>query len=217
MPATVKPAGSETDAGRVPDWLAYTLLGVAWSPILVLLHELGHALAALALTDGEVSIDMRAAGLRGGVASYSSSSLRNPRAEALIAAAGPAVSLGAASVLFYAWVAKAPGSLILGAGALGAIGLFVASALPVRYGAGLGGRGESDGLVIWRVLTGGPPGGTERDLGRLDKPERAVRPGFALLLAIAGVLALLADPMLALGMGCLFGLAALIQRSERGG
>jgi hypothetical protein len=31
----------------------FPLLGIAWAPVLVLLHELGHALAAILLTDGE--------------------------------------------------------------------------------------------------------------------------------------------------------------------
>jgi hypothetical protein len=46
----------------VPDWLEFILLGIAWTPVSVLLHELGHAFAALVLTDGEVSIGMNALG-----------------------------------------------------------------------------------------------------------------------------------------------------------
>jgi hypothetical protein len=44
----------------------FPLLGIAWAPVLVLLHELGHALAAILLTDGEVELDVRGAGILGG-------------------------------------------------------------------------------------------------------------------------------------------------------
>jgi hypothetical protein len=54
----------------VPDWLAFTLLTVAWTPPLVLLHELAHGVTALIVTDGEVTIGLERAGLRGGWASY---------------------------------------------------------------------------------------------------------------------------------------------------
>jgi len=60
----------------VPDLLLFPLLAIAWSPVLVLLHELGHALAAMALTDGEVSIQMRGAGMFGGSATYEDARIR---------------------------------------------------------------------------------------------------------------------------------------------
>jgi hypothetical protein len=47
----------------VPDWLELLLLVFAWCPILLLLHEAGHAFAALALTDGEVSMSLRGGGI----------------------------------------------------------------------------------------------------------------------------------------------------------
>jgi hypothetical protein len=81
----------------VPDWLAFIVLGVAWTPVLVFLHEAAHAFAALALTDGDVSISMRGAGAWGGSVNYEPASLRRARGEAWIAAAGPAVTLIAAT------------------------------------------------------------------------------------------------------------------------
>jgi hypothetical protein len=47
---------------------------------------------------------------------------------------------------------------VAGVGASAASLQFVFSALPVRYGRGLGGPADSDGRAIWRMLTGAPPG-----------------------------------------------------------
>ena len=46
----------------------------------------------------------------------------------------------------------------------------------------------------------------------LGEAERAARPVYAVLLAIAGVLALLVDPVMCLVLVALFGLAALLQK-----
>jgi hypothetical protein len=142
----------------VADWLAFILLSAAWIPVLVLLHEAAHACAALALTDGEVSISMRGAGVLGGSVSYQPASLRHPHDEAWIAAAGPAATFLAATVLWVAWLGSGSDSLttVVGVGASIATTQFVTSALPLRYGAGVGGPGDSDGRVIWRDLTGAP-------------------------------------------------------------
>jgi hypothetical protein len=193
------------------------LLVMAWTPVLVLLHELGHGLAALALTDGDVSLKLSRFGLVGGAAAYEPERLRRPRAEAWIAAAGPAVTLAAALALGAAWLGADAGfgAAVLRAGALAAALQLLVSILPVRYGAGLGG-GESDGRVIWRVLTGAPPGGIEREERLLGEPERAVRPAFAALLAVAGALALLVDPWLCAGLAAMFGAAVLLQRKDVG-
>jgi len=98
-------------AKAVLDALVFILLSVAWAAPLMLVHELGHALAALAVTDGEVRIGMRStpSGLMVGECTYEPAGLRHPRAEALIAAAGPLVSLLSALVLAF-------GSLKSGAG-----------------------------------------------------------------------------------------------------
>jgi hypothetical protein len=200
----------------VPDWLVFILFSVAWSPLLVLLHETGHALAALALTDGEVSISMRGAGVLGGSVSYDPASLRHARGEAWIAAAGPAVTLFAAAVLWLAWLSSGSNSAttLVAAGALVATLHFVTSALPLRYGAGLGGPDDTDGRVIWRVLTGAPPGGIERDLRRLGEPERAAHPLFLVVLVLIVVLSFVMDPLLGLGLVGMFGAAALLQRGD---
>jgi hypothetical protein len=203
----------------VPDSLAFILLSVAWAPVLVLLHEAAHALAAVALTDGEVSISMRGAGLLGGSATYEPASLRHARDEAWIAAAGAAATLLVAAVLWLAWLGSGSDSLatVIGVGAAVASAQFVMSALPLRYGAGLGGPSDSDGRVIWRVLTGAPPGGIERELHRLGKREPVIRPAFAGLLVICGALGLLVEPLLVLALAGLFGAAILLQRSDTRG
>ena len=194
----------------------FPLLGVLWSPVLVLLHEMGHAFAAMGMTDGEVSITMRRGGLFGGTATYEPSALRRSHGEAWIAAAGPVVTLVIAVALWQAWLKSGSDSLatVLGAGALVATLQFLTCALPLRYGAGLGGPAESDGMVVWRVLTGAPPGGIERELRRLGTRERAARPVYVVVLAVAFGLALAVDPWLAIGLIGLFGMAALLQHSE---
>ncbi len=200
----------------MPDWLAVILLSIAWAPVLVLLHEAAHAFAALALTDGEVSIHMRGAGLLGGSATYEPESLRHRRDEAWIAAAGPAATLVCAAVLWLAWLGSGSDSLVtvLGVGAGAATLMFGTSALPLRYGAGLGGPADSDGRVIWRVLMGTPSGGLERELRRVGEPERAMRPAFVALLVICGALGLWVDPTVVLWLAGLFGAAVLLQRSD---
>jgi hypothetical protein len=199
--------------------LVPVLLVIPWIPVLVLLHEAAHAFAALALTDGEVSISLRGAGILGGSASFDSSTLRHPRSEAWIAAAGPAATFLAATVLWLAWLGSGSDSLVtlVGGGAWVATLQFVTSALPLRYGAGLGGPADSDGRVIWRVLTGAPPGGVERELRRLGKREPAVRPVFVAVFGIVGVVGLWLDRVIVLWLAGLFGAAILLQRSDTRG
>ena len=203
----------------MPDWLAFILLGIAWAPVLVLLHEAAYAFAALALSDGEVSISMRGAGLLGGSATYEPASLRHARHEAWIAAAGPAATLLVAAVLWFAWFGSGSDSImtVIGVGATVASAQFVTSALPLRYGAGLGGPADSDGRVIWRVLTGAPPGGIERELRRAGERERVIRPAFAVVLGLVGVVAVWVDPVIVLWLAVLFGAAVLLQRSDTRG
>jgi hypothetical protein len=196
--------------------LAFPLLGVAWAPVLVLLHELGHALAAILLTDGDVELDVRGAGVLGGKVTYEASRIRRPRDEAWIAAAGPAVSLVLAVVLWLAWLGSGATSLvtIVGAGAFSATLQFFTSALPLRYGAGLGGPADSDGRVIWRVLTGAPPGGIERELRRAGEPEPVIRPRSLAALVLVFLLAVLVSPGLALTLVVMLAVGALLQRYE---
>jgi membrane-associated protease RseP (regulator of RpoE activity) len=92
------------------------LVFAAFGPPLILIHELGHALAALALTRGHVRVtvgvgpaaallrqdrlEVRAALIPAfGVCEYDPWTLQRPRAEAWIALAGPAASLAACVLL----------------------------------------------------------------------------------------------------------------------
>ncbi len=194
--------------------LGFLLLTIVWTPVLVLLHELGHAFAALLLTRGEVAIEMRSGGLDGGSASYDADRLRRARDEAWVAAAGPTVSLVAACVLWWVWVENGAfdGGKVAFVGAWVASGQFLGSALPIRYGAGFSGPMESDGRAIWRILIGAPPGGIERELRRMSEPESSIRLVFAVPLVIIGVLTILMDPVLGVFLVGLFGIATLMQR-----
>jgi hypothetical protein len=156
---------------------------------------------------------MRGAGLFGGAVHYEPAALRHGRGEAWIAAAGPAVTLVAAVILWVAWRDSGAESLVtvLGAGAFSATLQLFTSVVPFRYGAGLGGPADSDGRVIWRVLTGAPPGGIERELRRASEPEPAARPIFVVLLVAIGALCFAMDPMLGLALIGLFGAGAFLQ------
>jgi hypothetical protein len=213
-------------------WWSFLLVSICWAPVLVLVHEMAHAAVALRLTDGPVivggsrdtrlavagpgrlRVELGASLLTGGRCVFDPAGLRVPRGEAWIAAAGPIASLGCCLVLGYAAIAAGLGVrdttlvAILGPGACAAGIMFVVTALPIRYGAGLDPRGDSDGRVIWRVLTGAPPGGVERE----SRPEREVRPVFALLLIFISGLALAANPWLLLVLVGLFLVALLLQR-----
>jgi hypothetical protein len=141
----------------------------------------------MVLTDGDVELDMQGAGMFEGEGDLRVVADRHSRDVAWIAAAGPA--------------------------AFSATLQFFTSALPMRYGAGFGGPVDSDGRVIWRVLTGAPPGGIEREQ-RAGEPERVVRPGYLAVLAFLFLLAILVSPGLALMLVVLFGAGALLQRYE---
>jgi hypothetical protein len=200
----------------VVGFLVLLVLTWAWALILVFVHELGHALAALALTDGEVKIGAEhRLGIVFGRCTYDATALRRRRAEAWIAAAGPAPSLVAAAVLWYVTVSSPVYVPLVGAGEGTAI--FLLTALPLRYGAGLDHVvGESDGLIVWRVLTGGPPGGFAREERRRGPRERAMRPVFMILLAPILIFTVWADPLLAVALMALFGLGTLLQRPRVG-
>jgi hypothetical protein len=198
------------------DVLVVVLLAVAWGLPLLLLHELGHAAMALRLTRGEVGVDV---GFRGGHCVYDPARLERPRAEAWIAAAGPAASLVAAALLTWATLqTEGTARSLLFPGALVSWGHFLLSAIPLRYGAGVGlEASESDGRAIWRILTGGPPGGLAKEARREARPERGVHPALAAAGLAVLVLALLMDPVLALLLAALFVGAWLLQRSDEPG
>jgi hypothetical protein len=86
------------------------------------------------------------------------------------------------------------------------------AALPIRYSAGMGTPTDSDGRAIWRILTGAPPGGLDRELARAGRPEPPMRRGFAVVLAVVAGLILFVDARMVLELAALFGIAAVLQR-----
>jgi membrane-associated protease RseP (regulator of RpoE activity) len=201
--------------------------------IVILFHELAHAAFALALNHGEVRMDigfgpgveLRAGRVTlfvgilplGGMCTHEDSGRRGDRA--LIAAAGPVASAFLAAL---AWS--------LGGGTAGPDGFVqevvasvvvpsaiaaVLTALPIRYPDSLvPGGGESDGLVILRAafpasrlaIAASAP---------VARPERTIRPLFAipLLLIIAAALAL--EPLLGALTLALFALVYWLERRSR--
>jgi hypothetical protein len=208
------------------------VISCLWGIPLVLLHELGHAAAGLALTDGRVEVavgerpdqlvleagrlqlGLSASPSPGGECRIDSSELRTPKAEAWIAAASPVASLLTAVVLLSASASAGAfdrgspmGARVLAIGGGIALGQFFLSALPLRYGRGLG-HGESDGRAIWRILTGAPPGGLVRQLRRESRPERVAHPAaVAVIVLIVAFTLFFLDPLLALVTAALFGVA----------
>jgi hypothetical protein len=208
----------------VGEFIAFVLLWFAWTPVLLVVHELGHAFAALLLTDGEVSIGMRARPMPMGTCTYDPACLRRPRAEAWIMAAGPAASLVAAIALFWGSLEAGLGAtegafthvLLVGSGC--ALMQFVVTALPVHYGEGIvDGGADSDGRAMWRILTGAPPGGLARAERELGRPQRTMHPVLMVLLAAIFLLTMFVDPTMVLSLAALFGAAWLLQRSSRTG
>ncbi len=212
------------------DWSTWKTLvwAAVWGPPLALIHELGHAVVALGLTRGPVMVcfgaERRWAARLGRLVLavsaptpafcvYDSTDLRgSAKSQAWIAAAGPFASL--ATTVGLALLAGGAHGTVQGVLAVGALcsGLTtLGSGLPMRYGRGLaeGITGDSDGMAVWRILTGGPrrPGSEEKDVA-------VARPVFLVLLALAGVLAFLADPLLGVGLVALFGFAWLRQAGD---
>jgi hypothetical protein len=207
--------------------ITFLLVAFAWSPLLVLLHELGHAVAALALTDGEVAVILgRGSGLElaaerfrlqvglrpspTALCMYQPTTLRRRRAEAWIALAGPAVSL-ATGVLLFRLASDLDGHArdVLFVGGLGAVGPFLASARPVRYGAGLS-VGDSDGRVVWLVLTGGRLRAAERP----QPAERIAHPVFLVLLGLVALVTVFLDVWLLIALVGMFAFAWHSQRTH---
>lgn len=217
---------------------ALILLGLARAPPLVLWHELGHAVMALILTRGPVEarvgtdhdgpLWLSVGRLRvvlgllpfaGGQCGYDSDTLWRGRHEAWIAVTGPFAS--ALAALGLATLALALGSadelsvrvLVLGAGA--AFLHTVASILPIRYALGSGAAGgESDGLAVWRILTGATGRIPALTHGVETPAEPAVRPVFVIVLALIAAVTSFLDVALGLALVAIFGLGWWLQTSD---
>ena len=211
-------------------------VGLVWAPVLVLLHELAHAAAALRLTTGKVTVSSGPGedgpalvgdrlelelspwifmGL--GRCAIDAETLTRRRAEAWVAAAGPVASLlGAIALTSLALSLEGAAAewMIMGAVASGAG--FVGTAMPIAYGRGFQGVSESDGRVVWRVLAGGPPGRDPvwDDSKRLAEPRNA-SPVALVALAVCAALALVVGFDLFLAVLGLFGVALYLQKLEQ--
>lgn len=190
-------------------WIGVAIL---WGPVLILLHEAGHAAGARLCTPGTVAIEVR---LFSGWCSFDPDRPLSRRDELAFAAGGPAVTLlTGLALLVLALISSKPGSMasvVLMTGAAGSAFGLVDSLVPVTYGTGLR-RGESDGRVLFRILRGTPPGRDRVWDDRLEwKPELTIRPVFVVLFALIAVAAFAIDPILGLLLLALFGGAWVLQ------
>lgn len=204
---------------------------LAWIPLLVLSHELGHAGAALLLTRGAVGVVVgrpdRPTFTLGrvvfalslwadsGFCVHEHPPRRARRSLMLILAAGPLASL-ALAIGLSAWALQVlPSSSTLAhvliTGASGAWWGLLVTALPLNYSASVGG-GESDGRSLWRLLTGAPQSSRFVEPGSSsERPE--TRPAFVVALGGAALLALAVEVELAIA---LVGIVVLAWREQRG-
>ena len=218
--------------------VAVLAIAALWQPVLTLIHEAAHGIAALRLSRGGVGIVVGreswavkfTVGSRcvvalapftgvGGHCAYDPDTLRRSRDEAWVAVAGPAASAACAVILGAAALFAGEGHpvvvLVLLIGAWGSAFGLLMTALPIRYALGSGVAGaESDGLVAWRILSGGPPGRGVPTYGRTDRARPAARPVFLTALAVAFVLAVAVQPVLGLWVLGLFAYAAWRQRRD---
>jgi len=215
---------------------ALILLSVIAGPPLVLWHELGHGVAALALTRGRVQTTVGAddgplwfsigrlhvvMGLLpfvSGGCSYDPDTLFRGRHEALIAAGGPLASAIAAVALMGLALVLGPADELF----TRVLVVFAATAalhtsmslLPTRYALGSGAAGsESDGLAIWRILTGGTGRLPALTYGRATPTESAAHPVFAVVLLLIACLAFFLSPGLGVVVA-VFGVAWWVQTSD---
>jgi hypothetical protein len=130
------------------EFVLFIVFATLWAWPLVILHELGHAVAALLLTSGRVAVGVgggrdqlvltagrldfaiAADVAPNGECTFDDGTLRVPKAEAWIAAAGPLVSLCLALVI--SPVALDDRGLLLASGAFAAWTLTLLTALPLR-------------------------------------------------------------------------------------
>jgi hypothetical protein len=196
-------------------------------PISVLAHELAHATFALALTRGPVAvvtngaaaIDVRAGRLYmriglltllgGGVCAHEDPPRQSDRA--LIAAAGPVMSLLiAATALTFTTPPGVPKTFGEGLAAQLCIVnafSFLMTALPLRYPSGLAHTGDSDGLVVLRAVWPRAAAVLDRTPPAEISTARAIRWPFVVAGLVVVALALVADPLLGIGVAALLVLA----------
>ncbi len=197
-------------------WLAWFAVLM---PAVVHLHELGHAAAALRLTRDSVVVQgcVRPVGALGmgrlhvayGLPSLSGVCFHadaGRRRNAVIAAAGPLVSLLTGLLAGWAWCAG-HGGTGLAAFALASLLVGVVNLLPLQLGParGMHAAAESDGAVILRAL------GLARTRPA-DAPQPVIRAPFAVLLAGVAVLAATVSPLLLLLVGATAGHAWHVTR-----
>jgi hypothetical protein len=195
------------------------------APVVVHLHELGHAAAALRLTRDSVVVQgcvgtVGAVGLGRlqvaiGLPSFSGVCFHADApgrfGNAAIAAAGPLVSLVTGVVAAWAWVSGSGGTP-LAAFAVASLFTAVANLIPCELGsAGAFAPQETDGRVILRALGLVTP-------RRRAAPPPVIRAPFAIVLAAVAVAAAVISPPLLLVLAATFGVAWVqTSRSLRSG
>jgi hypothetical protein len=202
-------------------WLLWLLVV---TPVVVHLHELAHAVAALRLTRDSVVVQgcVRPAGAIGlgrlhiavglpalsGVCFHADAPQRH--GNAIIAAAGPLVSLMTGAIAGWAWFEGGAGTAVA-AFALMSLVTGVLNLLPVELGPagqGLHAPGESDGRVILRSL------GLVA-AGRRDRTRPVIRAPFVLALGAVAILTVLVAPLMLVPLAVLFGHAWLVARRDQ--
>jgi hypothetical protein len=172
------------------EWVVLVLSGFAVTPLLVLLHEAGHALPALWFGEGPVAITVGCAkpalavrvgrlslsisplGTRGECRSQTQT-LAGPRAVAWVLGGPAASAVGAVAAALAAGQSEATGRAVLSATAIVAAGQAVTSLVP-RWAATPGGKpGPTDGLQAWSMLRGVALSQAPKRAGGLKDPVDA--------------------------------------------
>jgi hypothetical protein len=203
--------------------LAWLLWFVVLTPVVVHLHELGHAAAALRLTRDSVVVQactrpVRAVGLGrlhiavgvpalSGVCFHASAPGRLGNAK--IAAAGPVVSLATGLVAAAGWYAW--GGVPLGVFAATSLFTGVLNLVPFELepaGSGLHAPRETDGRVILRSFGLAPA-------RRADVQPPMIRAPFAVALGLIAAITAWLQPLVLLPLAATFGHAWYATRRAR--
>jgi hypothetical protein len=100
---------------------------------------------------------------------------------------------------------------LLAFGAACSVLCVIVSAWPMHYEQGLGGQAESDGMAVWRILTGGPPRPLVKRKPKKDKDIVIARPGYLIALGLLLLLAFALRPKFGFELLGLFAAAVLFQ------